>query len=159
MNRRLKQGLMPAILAGALLAAAPAPAGPVESLMARSRAAEAKGHFDDAIGLMQAAVVAAPARAETYVALASLYARRKEPQFALKYYEEALYIDPTLAAALLGAGQADLALGDLGAAKRKLTRLEQSCGHDCPETVRLRAAIGAGKSAGPDATSASLDKQ
>ena len=158
MNRRLELGLVPVVVAGATLAAAPALAGPVESLMARSRAAEAAGRFADATILMQAAVVADPARAASYVALADLYARHSEPNFAQKYYEEALYIDPTMAAALLGAGRADLALGDLEAAKQKLTRLEESCGHECPEAVSLRAAIEAGKNAKPDATSASLDK-
>lgn len=158
MNRRLKLGLAPVVLAGVLSAVAPALAGPVESLMARSRAAEAAGRFADATLLMQSAVVADPARVESYVALADLYARHSEPNFALKYYEEALYLDPTMAAALLGAGRADLVLGDLEAAKQKLTRLEGSCGHDCPEAVSLRAAIEAGKNAKPDATSASLDK-
>lgn len=159
MRRHLQRGLSLAILAAALVVAAPALAGPVESLTARAAAAEAAGRFDDASVLLQAAVVADPPRAETYVALADFYARRNAPYFARKYYAEALGIDPTLASALLGGGRIDAQLGDMDAAKDKLTRLENSCGKDCAETLSLKKAIEAGKTVKPDAASASLDKE
>lgn len=158
MRRYLQRGLVPAIVAVAVFAAAPAMAGSVEALMARSAKAEAAGKLHAAAVLMQAAVVANPKRAQTYVSLADLYARHNDPYFARKYYAEALDIDPTLARALLGAGRIDLQLGDTPAAKDKLARLEKSCGKDCAETASLRKAIEAPKNGKPDGTSASLDK-
>lgn len=155
MTKRFAVGLAALFLFGA----APVLAGPVETLMERSQAAEAKGKFDEAVVLMQAAVVASPDRAETYVALADLYVRRNDVPTAGKYYDEALGIDPTLASALLGAGRIDLAQDDRAGAKGMLARLEKICGPDCAETRALSEALAAGKNAEADATPSSLDKQ
>ena len=159
----LKAGLVPAVLApiiltSMLLAAGPARAGNIESLAARAKAAESKGQFDDAVMLLQSAVVAAPARAQGYVALGDLYARHGDVQSAHKYYDEALYLEPGLPAALEGAGKADLALGDRKAAQDKLERLARVCGPDCPAAAKLNAALAAADKTGTDAASTSLDK-
>lgn len=158
MKRHLLEGLVPAVLALGLLAAAPAPTARVDSLISRARAAAAKGKLNDAFMLMQSAVVADPARAASYIALADLYAARRDFYFAHKYYSEALYLNPTLAAALEGAGRADLALGNRKGAQSMLERLEKSCGAHCKETADLRAALEVGKNTEADAASASLDK-
>ncbi|MDE2012630.1 MAG: hypothetical protein KGJ75_06875 [Alphaproteobacteria bacterium] len=141
------------------LAAAPAFAGRVEALFARSQAAEAKGKLGDAVLLAQAAVVADPARATSYVSLADLYARHREFHNAWKYYGEALGIDPTLASALAGAGKAGLALGDRKGAESFLTRLEKSCGAECKETRELAATLKTSQKSQPDSKAASLDKR
>lgn len=158
---RLGVPVFVALLVGFLTA--PALAGPVGTLMSRARAAEAAGRIDTAALLMQSAIVANPARTASYVALGDLYARHGAPHFAHKYYEEALYLDPALPAALAGAGQADLAMGDRAAATEKLGRLEAVCGNDCAAAARLRAALGggtAGAKPGPtDAVATSLDKK
>ncbi len=157
---RLAVPVLAALLLGLL--AVPAMAGPIESLMTRARAAEAAGHLDTAALLMQSAIVANPARAASYVALGDLYARHGDPHFAHKYYDDALYLEPALPAALAGAGQADLALGDRAAATEKLGRLEAVCGKDCAAAARLRAALGghiaAEKPGQEDAAATSLDK-
>lgn len=142
----------------AMLVAAPAVAGPVETLLARSHAAEAKGKLADAELLAQAAVVADPARAASYVALADLYARHQEFHNAWKYYAEALGIDPTLAPALAGEGKTALALGDRSGAEGFLTRLQKSCGADCRETREMAAALKTSQKSQPDSKAASLDK-
>ncbi|MDE3116203.1 MAG: hypothetical protein KGL26_11430 [Pseudomonadota bacterium] len=157
MNPRWVAGLAVGLLALTMIAA-PAFAGSVEDLFARSHAAEAKGKLADAVLLAQAAVVADPARATSYVALADLYARHREFHDAWKYYAEALEIDPTLAPALSGAGKAELALGDGPGAEGFLTRLQKSCGADCKETRELAAALKPAQKSQPDSASASLDK-
>ena len=159
MKPRRNAGFAAAALAiMAMLAAAPALAGRVETLIVRSRAAAAKGRLDDAVMLMQAAVVADPARAASYVALAGLYARHNKFDFASKYDAEALEIAPTLAPALGGAGEAALALGDRAGAEAMLARLEKSCGADCAETKSLDAALKATQKAAPDTATSLLDK-
>lgn len=150
----------PLILAGALVVAAPALASNrIERLTASAHAAEAKGHIEDAAMLLQAAIVAKPSRAAGYVALGDFYARHDDPHFAHKYYDEALYLDPTLPAALAGAGKADLVLGDRAAAEDKLARLTRSCGPACKEATALRAALGPSETGKADATPSKLDKK
>ena len=157
MKPRRVAGLTIGLLALTMIAA-PAFAGPVEDFFARSHAAEAKGKLADAVLLAQAAVVDDPARATSYVALADLYGRHREFHNAWKYYTEALGIDPTLAPALRGAGQAELALDDGPGAEGFLTRLKKSCGADCKETRELAAALKSAQKSQPDSASASLDK-
>ncbi|MDE3117107.1 MAG: hypothetical protein KGL26_16015, partial [Pseudomonadota bacterium] len=122
MRPRRIAGLAVGLLAASLMAA-PAFAGPVTSLFVRSHSAEAKGKLADAVLLAQAAVVADPARATSYVTLADIYARHHEFRDAWKYYAEALGIDPALAPALNGAGKAELALGNRKGAEGFLERL------------------------------------
>jgi tetratricopeptide (TPR) repeat protein len=76
------------------VAASPALADNVAALVHQSRAAESHGHLDSAIMLMQSAMVADPARVETYVALGDLYRRAHEDAFAQHFYDEALTLDP-----------------------------------------------------------------
>lgn len=161
MTAAFHRALGPLILTGALVVAAPALAGSrrIEHLMARAHAAETKGHIEDATMLYQAAIVAKPSRAESYVALADFYARHKDPHFAHKYYDEALYLDPTLPAALAGAGKADVVLGDRKAAEDKLVRLEKSCGPACKEATALKAALGPGENSKADTATSKLDKK
>jgi tetratricopeptide (TPR) repeat protein len=99
-----------------VMAATPALADNAAALVKQSRGAEARGDSNTAVILMQAAVVADPAKAASYVALADLYARLRKPDFAHKYYDEALGIDPTLQSAKAGIArverQQDMATAD-----------------------------------------------
>lgn len=147
------------VLAGVLtVAALPALADTADALAARAQAAEASGNFDEAVMLLQAAMVADPARISTYVQLGDFYTRKNEPAFARKYYDEALFLDPTLPVALAGSVRADLALGARESAAAKLARLEKVCVPDCAEAARLRAALDTGKKPAAAMPSASLDK-
>jgi len=82
----------------------PAPVTPltVESLLAKSRAAEQAGKGEAALRYAQAAIVADPARASTYAALADLYMRQHDADSAGFYYAEALEIDQQYAPAQKG---------------------------------------------------------
>ena len=101
------------MFAPAAAAAKPHPAPPltVESLLAKSRAAEEAGKGEAALRYAQAAIVADPARASTYAALGDLYMREHDADSAGFYYAEALEIDPQYAPAQKGlqdsAGQAN----------------------------------------------------
>ena len=89
---------LPVFIALALLAlssAAAARTESVDSLLARSHEAERSGKKSLAERLAQAAIVADPARAASYVALADLYRRDGHADFAAFYYAEALQLDPS----------------------------------------------------------------
>ena len=72
----------------------------VDGLLTQSRAALAKGDSELALRLAQSAIVADPARATSYVALADVYAQTGQGDFARSYYGAALAIDPAEPAAL-----------------------------------------------------------
>jgi tetratricopeptide (TPR) repeat protein len=144
----------------AVLASLPSQAASPERLEQRAHAAELAGHLHDASMLYQAAVVAKPSRAQSYLALAQFYSRHGENHFARKYFAEALYLNPKMIPALEGAGRTDLALGDRKGAQSYLTRLQHVCGAHCPQAQELTAAMSAPQSAPKQvAAKASLDKR
>lgn len=147
-----------ALAIGFALAAAPAFADNTKAFIANSHAAETKGHFDEAVMLLQAVIVADPAKPSSYVLLADLYARNGQPKTARVYYNDALFIDPAEPKALQGIALADLKLGEAQAAQASLDRLAETCGPHCPETLSVREALAASKKLGSDAASTALDK-
>jgi Flp pilus assembly protein TadD len=72
----------------------------VESLLAQSHAAIAKGDTDLALRLAQSAIVADPRRTGPYIVLGDIYAETGQSEFARSYYDAALVIDPAEPAAL-----------------------------------------------------------
>ncbi len=138
--------------------AAPAFAHPDPSPLARSRAAEDKGDIAQALLLIQSAIVADPADPQNYIALADLYTRTGHPNAAIKYYDDALFIDPVDKQALKGMALADLALGDQAGAAKNLDLLERTCGPRCAETLAVHQAMAKAKAMQADASSAPLDK-
>jgi Tfp pilus assembly protein PilF len=78
-----------------------------DDLMRQAQAANAKGDKDLAVRLAQAAIVADPAKPQTYDLLADLYAGQGQGDFASFYYNEALGIDPGDAVAVRGAAAQD----------------------------------------------------
>jgi len=90
----------------------PAPAKPAQpvalnadDLMRQAQDANAKGEKDLAVRLAQAAIVADPARPQTYDVLADIYVGQGHSDFASFYYSEALGIDPSDAAATRATAQ------------------------------------------------------
>ena len=139
--------------------ALPAFAHPDPTLIARSRAAEDKGQIAEALLLIQSAIVAHPADPQNYIALGDLYSRTGHPYAAIKYYDDALFIDPIDKSALKGMALADIALGDAASAAKNLDLLERTCGPRCPESVAVREAMLKVKKPEADAAVTPLDKQ
>lgn len=143
----------------AALACLPSQAASPQRLEQRAHAAERAGHMDEASMLYQAAVVANPARTQSYIVLAQFYARHDEYHLAHKYFAEALYLNPKLIPALEGSGKTDLALGNRASAEDDLARLRHICGGRCPEEQELAAALSAQSVAKAGGSKASLDKR
>ena len=80
-------------------AAAATPVDPVAALLEQSRDAQVRGEAELAVRMAQSAIVADPARPDSYVALGDLYAAAGQGEFARSYYDAALDIDPADAAA------------------------------------------------------------
>jgi Flp pilus assembly protein TadD len=90
-----------------LATAAPSAADSAADLMHQAEAAKAKGDMTLALRLAQAAIVADPARPQSYDLLGDFYAQQGESDFARFYYNEALGIDPGDGAAGRGIAQLD----------------------------------------------------
>jgi tetratricopeptide (TPR) repeat protein len=86
-----KKPVKPTAKAAAMVDPQPDPT----TLIAQARDAESKGDTELALRLAQSAIVADPARASSYDALADIYAANNAPDSARSYYGEALAIDPT----------------------------------------------------------------
>ena len=112
----------------ALAVAGSALADNPDSLLVRSRAAERGGNKGVAERLAQAAIVADPKRATSYVGLADLYMHAGQPDFAGFYYAEALRIDPQNKEATQGLLTADSVTNKATAAARRSLDKEKS-GH------------------------------
>lgn len=99
------------------VAAAPV-AAPLNAtdLMTQARQAQSRGDAELAVRLAQSAIVVGPDRADTYDALGDVYAAQSQPDFARSYYNEALSIDPSDAAALKAIAALDHGAGDQRAA-------------------------------------------
>ena len=109
--------------------------------------------------LLQAAIVADPARAASYVALGDLYARHDDPQFAHKYYDEALYLDPTCRPRWQAPARPIWRWAIGRRAEDKLARPDQELRPACKEATALRAALGPSETGKADATPSKLDKK
>lgn len=146
------------LMATLVLGIAPAWAASANALIAKSHAAQEKGSTQDALVLIQSAIVAHPGDPANYIALADYYYRNDHPNAALKYYDDALFINPADKVALKGIALAQIAVGDSAGAQSSLDKLEQVCSSRCPEAMAIREAMEKSKKDGTDAASTSLDK-
>ncbi len=78
-----------------------------EALLTQAHAATARGDTELALRLTQSAIVADPARPNSYVALGDIYAQAGQPDYARSYYDAALGIDPADAGALKAEAELD----------------------------------------------------
>jgi cytochrome c-type biogenesis protein CcmH/NrfG len=99
------------------------------------------GKLDDAIGLFEAALAVDPGNRNAYVALAQVASAQGLPGKAIRFYREALRLDPNDVAALAGQGEAMVQRGAVEKARRNLVRIEAICTTGCNEAGRLLAVI------------------
>jgi Tfp pilus assembly protein PilF len=112
------------------------------------------GKPDAATDSFEAALAADPRNRRAYMGLARAAEAQGLPGKAVRYYREALELDPNDLAALEAQG---LALVERGAAARagdNLERVKKLCQGSCPEADRLAAAIAKGPRTPPAATAA-----
>lgn len=142
----------PAAMALALLAsvtasvghgAPPAPLDPrAASLVAEGRKALVEGKVDEAVDSFEAALVLQPGHVAIFLNLAEATRKQGMQGKALRYYREALKLDPDNQYAIAGEGEALVEKGAVEKAKRNLARLEVLCGNKtCAPARQLAAAI------------------
>lgn len=133
----------------ALLLAAAAPARddalhPVSvRLLEQGQAALARGQTQPAIDSFEAALAADPRNVAAFTGMAMTYEKLGLPGKAVKFYREALVLNPSDLTALEGQGRAYVARGATARAQINLARIKALCKADCSAATRLQAAISA----------------
>ena len=114
------------------------------SLVAEGRAALSSGNAEMAQDLIETGIAVDPRNRDGYVALAEVALSQELPGLAIRYYREALEIEPNDLAALEGQGQVFVQRGSMDRAQRNLDRIEALCETSCEEATSLAATIAAG---------------
>ncbi len=106
----------------------------------------------DAIQNFEAALAADPRNRQAYIGLARAAEADGLPGRAVRYYREALQIDPNDVTALELQGVAFVERGAKPRAEDNLARLKTLCEAPCPPADRLTAAIAKGPAKKPEQT-------
>lgn len=117
------------------------------TLVGAGRAALAQGDNDRAADLVESGLAVDPRNRDGFIALAEIAQARGLPGKAIRYYREALTIDPNDLAALSGQGRVLVSRGAVERARRNLVRIEALCETACAEATVLAAAIEEGSPA------------
>lgn len=124
------------------------------AMMQEGRTAQSAGDLDGATDAFEAALALDPRNRLAYVALAEVARTRGLPGKAIRFYREALLLDPNDLAALRGQGEALVQKGALEKANQNLARIKTICGtRPCNDATVLSAAI----TKGPPVTATALN--
>lgn len=104
----------------------------------------AGGQLDQATDLLESALAVDPRNRSAYVTLGRVAQAQKLPGKAVRFYSEALKLDPNDPNALGGEGEAFVDRGAVERAKLVLDRLKTVCRAPCPQASALAAAIAKG---------------
>lgn len=114
----------------------------------------AAGKPDAATDSFEAALAADPRNRNAYMGLARAAEAQGLPGKAVRFYREALELDPNDLAALEAQGLALVERGATARANDNLDRVKKLCQGSCPPADRLAAAIAKGPKVPPAATAA-----
>ncbi len=104
-------------------------------------AALARGDANAAIDSFEAALASDPKNVAAFSGIAQGYEKLGLPGKAVKYYREALALNPQDLAALEGQGKALIARGATARAQINLARIKALCKTECLAATRLQTAL------------------
>jgi Tfp pilus assembly protein PilF len=104
----------------------------------------AQGRYAEATDLLETALALDPRNRQAYVGLAKAAQGQKLPGKAVKFYYEALKLEPNDVNAIAGQGEALVQRGAVERAKQNLARLRTLCHGSCPQATSLAATIAKG---------------
>jgi Tfp pilus assembly protein PilF len=103
-----------------------------------------QGRWLDATDLFESALAVDARNRQAFVGLAKAAQGEKLPGKAVKFYYEALQLEPNDLDALTGQGEALVQRGAVERAKANLARVKTLCKGACPQAQTLAAAIAKG---------------
>jgi Tfp pilus assembly protein PilF len=111
------------------------------ALVEQARAATAAGRHNDAIDLLETALAVDPGNRAAYITLARVAQAQRLPGKAVRYYADALRLEPNDVNALAGQGEAFVQRGAVERARQNLARVQTLCHAPCPQATALAAVI------------------
>jgi tetratricopeptide (TPR) repeat protein len=115
------------------------------ALVAQAKASVAAKNYEAAHDTLESALAVDPKNREAYLVLADVAKAQELPGKAIRFYRDALLIEPNDVVALAGQGEAMVQRGAIAKARENLVRIEKVCPLACPEQARLAAAITKGE--------------
>ena len=114
------------------------------ALAQEAQALTAQARYLEATDLFETALAVDPRNRQAYIGLARAAQGLKLPGKAVKFYFEALKLEPNDVNALAGQGEALVQRGAVERAKLNLERVRKLCSKACPQADQLAAAIAKG---------------
>ena len=114
------------------------------ALVQQAQALAGSGQFNQAIDVLETALVVDPRNRAAFVALARVAQAQRLPGKAIRFYAEALKLEPNDVNALAGQGEAFVQRGAVERAKQNLAKVQTVCRSACPQATTLAAAIAKG---------------
>jgi Tfp pilus assembly protein PilF len=114
------------------------------ALLRQGETLRAGGDLTGATDMFETALAIDPRNRAAFVALGRVATAQNLPGKAIRYYRDALALDPNDVAALSGQGEAMVQKGAVERARVNLTRINQLCKGPCPASAALNAAIAKG---------------
>jgi cytochrome c-type biogenesis protein CcmH/NrfG len=113
----------------------------------KGAAAFTSGNIDGAIDAYETALVLDPRNRNAFAGLGQVAQAQKLPGKAIRYYDEALSLDPKDVTVLREQGLAMLEKGAVESARGNLARIKDSCKARCESADQLASAISSNASA------------
>ena len=114
------------------------------ALLHQGEALRAAGNFSGAEDMLESALTIDPRNRGAYVALGRVAQGQGLPGKAIRFYRDALQLDPNDLNALAGQGEAMVQKGAVERARVNLARINQLCKGNCPPALALNTAIAKG---------------
>jgi len=111
------------------------------ALVEQARPLIASGRLEEANDLLESALAVDPRNRAAYIALGRIAQAQRLPGKALRFYGEALQIEPNDIEALQAQGEAYVQRGAVDRARANLERVRRLCRQACPQGDQLAAAI------------------
>ncbi|MGQ0558213.1 MAG: hypothetical protein ACT4OE_01295 [Sphingosinicella sp.] len=110
-------------------------------LVTEAQRLSATGHHDQAMDLLETALAVDPRNRPAYIALGREAQLQRMPGKAIRFYAQALRLEPNDLNALRGQGEAFVQRGAIDRARVNLVRLRSLCGQACPQAQQLSVVI------------------
>ncbi|MFZ5746229.1 MAG: tetratricopeptide repeat protein [Pseudomonadota bacterium] len=114
------------------------------ALVQQAASAKAAGNLSGANDLLETALVVDPRNRQAFVMLGDVARAQGLDGKAIRFYREALALDPNDVGALRGQGEAMVAKGAVERAKENLTKIKTICKGACGDADALAAVIAKG---------------
>ena len=111
------------------------------ALVEQAAQLSAAGQTSQAADLLETALAVDPGNRAAYISLGRISQAQRLPGKAIRFYGQALRLEPNDVNALEGQGEAYVQRGAIARAQANLARVRTLCGQTCPQATQLAAAI------------------